>query len=82
MRLLNCQRLLKDTSTPDAIENFDGSPPPYAILSHTWEKEEVSMHDLAQPNVSRKAGFKKIRYCCEKALKDNLEYAWVDTCCK
>lgn len=39
------------------------------------------MQDLAQPEVSRKEGFKKIRYCCEQSLKDKLEFAWVDTCC-
>lgn len=81
MRLLNCRRLLYGQLASEAVENYYGDPPPYAILSHTWGREEVSLQDLAQPEVSRKEGFKKIRYCCEQSLKDNLEFAWVDTCC-
>jgi hypothetical protein len=81
MRLLNCRRLLYGQLASEAVENYYGDPPPYAILSHTWRREEVSLQDLAQPEVSRKEGFKKIRYCCEQSLKDNLEFAWVDTCC-
>jgi hypothetical protein len=82
MRLLNCRRLLNGQLASEAVEDYyDGAQPPYAILSHTWGKEEVSLQDLAQPEVSRKEGFKKIRYCCEQSLKDNLEFAWVDTCC-
>ena len=82
MRLLNCRRLLNGQLASEAIEDYyDGDQPPYAILSHTWGKEEVSLQDLAQPEVSRKEGFQKIRYCCEQSLKDNLEFAWVDTCC-
>jgi hypothetical protein len=39
MRLLNAQ-LLK-------LEGFYGdNNPPYAILSHTWEKEEATFNDL------------------------------------
>ncbi|KAK7914212.1 HET-domain-containing protein [Apiospora marii] len=30
---------------------------------------------------STKEGFRKIRYTCEQAAKDGLEWAWVDTCC-
>jgi len=81
MRLLNCRRLLYGQLASEAVENFYGDPPPYAILSHTWDREEVSLQELAQPEVSRKEGFKKIRFCCEQSLKDNLEFAWVDTCC-
>lgn len=29
----------------------------------------------------RRKGWRKIKYCCEQAAKDNLEYSWVDTCC-
>jgi hypothetical protein len=81
MRLLNCRRLLYGHLASEAVENYYGDPPPYAILSHTWGREEVSLQDLSQPEVSRKEGFKKIRYCCEQSLKDKVEFAWVDTCC-
>ncbi|KAI1330349.1 hypothetical protein F5Y16DRAFT_362867 [Xylariaceae sp. FL0255] len=26
-------------------------------------------------------GWSKIEDCCRQALRDNLSYAWVDTCC-
>jgi hypothetical protein len=28
-----------------------------------------------------KAGYHKIRKCCEQATRDGFEFAWVDTCC-
>lgn len=65
------------------LEEFFGSGvPPYAILSHTWGPEEVSIRNMEDlPSAQRKAGFKKIRYCCEQARRDRLQYVWVDTCC-
>jgi hypothetical protein len=65
-------------------EFMEGGPnfPKYAILSHTWGKEEVTYQDLVgswQP-VS-KAGFSKIRSSCTQAKKDGHDYIWIDTCC-
>jgi len=36
---------------------------------------------LHQASTATKAGFQKIKYTCDQALDDELEYAWVDTCC-
>ncbi|KAI0974110.1 heterokaryon incompatibility protein-domain-containing protein [Xylaria arbuscula] len=58
--------------------------PPYAILSHTWGDEEVSFRDWQREpvdDVGRKEGFTKIKYCCQQAASDGLEWIWVDTCC-
>jgi hypothetical protein len=55
--------------------------PPYAILSHTWEREEVSFQDMQGSNAARKEGYAKIKYACDQAIKDDLGYVWVDTCC-
>jgi hypothetical protein len=56
---------------------------PYAILSHTWGKdeEEVSFEDLANNRGKDKAGYKKMQLCGEQAKRDGLQYFWVDTCC-
>jgi hypothetical protein len=59
--------------------------PAYAILSHTWEKEEVTLQDM-EANVDRtkttsKAGWAKIQFCADQAATDGLQYFWVDTCC-
>ncbi|KAK5752651.1 hypothetical protein LTS12_017220 [Elasticomyces elasticus] len=67
------------------LEYFmDSDIPPYAILSHTWGPgEEVTFQDMQDTKGTGlgKPGFSKIRFTCEQALADNLQYAWVDTCC-
>ncbi|OTA95499.1 hypothetical protein M434DRAFT_393726 [Hypoxylon sp. CO27-5] len=59
--------------------------PMYATLSHTWllnNEEEVSFEDLTQGNAeSKPAGYAKIKFCRDQAIKHDLEYFWVDTCC-
>ncbi|KAL9569217.1 hypothetical protein ACKAV7_006803 [Fusarium commune] len=55
--------------------------PPYAILSHTWGAEEVTFRDLMGGRGDKKAGYDKIRFCGRQALRDGLQYFWVDTCC-
>lgn len=59
------------------------SIPRYAILSHTWGKdeEEVTYQELLSKQGKEKAGFAKIRWCGEQAKRDGLQYFWVDTCC-
>lgn len=71
--------------------------PAYAILSHTWEKnQEVTFDDLIEDEKSSyrklrtalgllprsgKAGYDKLRFCTKQANRDGLRYFWVDTCC-
>ncbi|RMY13029.1 hypothetical protein D0868_02241 [Hortaea werneckii] len=56
--------------------------PPYAILSHTWEDDEVLFKDMDDlERAKAKSGWQKIEYVCRQALNDGLERAWVDTCC-
>jgi hypothetical protein len=59
----------------------DKIPQKYAILSHTWEAEEVTFEDLQNGTGTKKAGYNKIRFCGEQARRDGLQYFWVDTCC-
>ncbi|KAI4910125.1 hypothetical protein J4E90_007556 [Alternaria incomplexa] len=74
MRLLN-------VNTRKLEEFFGDSIPPYAILSHTWGKEEVSLQDLSREGHQQKQGYGKIEGCCQQAIKDRLLWVWVDTCC-
>ncbi|KAH7083292.1 heterokaryon incompatibility protein-domain-containing protein [Paraphoma chrysanthemicola] len=76
MRLINCK-------TRQLKEYFGSKIPPYAILSHTWGHEEVTFAEFTgdQAAARRKEGYTKIDFTCRQALKDNLKYAWVDTCC-
>ncbi len=67
------------------FEVFFGKPvPPYAILSHTCgdDSDEVSLRDVERGSLE-KAGVLPIKFvgCCEQAMKDGLQYAWIDTCC-
>lgn len=74
MRLLHTANL--------EIVTFTGTPPRYAILSHTWEDEEVTLHDL-QPggNAKRMKGYTKMRDSCALAASQGYDYIWNDTCC-
>ncbi|OTA98132.1 hypothetical protein M426DRAFT_123183 [Hypoxylon sp. CI-4A] len=64
------------------LEEFVKDVPPYAILSHTWDREEVTFNDMNSIEKAKsKEGFKKIEATCRVALEHNLDYAWVDTCC-
>jgi hypothetical protein len=90
MWLVNCTTL--------KLESFIGSNiPKYAILSHTWEGEEVTFHeldrhhpgnlDLPEPQLRQHIydttpkGYHKIWETCFKARKHGFHYAWIDTCC-
>jgi hypothetical protein len=76
MRLLNATTL--------KLEEFwdSSATPPYTILSHTWEQQEVSFKAISNIDTeSGLAGFSKIRACCQQALADGYEWVWVDTCC-
>jgi hypothetical protein len=74
MRLLN-------STTLELAEFTERDLPPYAILSHTWENEEVSFQDMQCSDPKSKKGYKKIQSCCRIAIADGFEYVWVDTCC-
>ncbi|KAH7380133.1 hypothetical protein BKA66DRAFT_571209 [Pyrenochaeta sp. MPI-SDFR-AT-0127] len=80
MRLLQIQQDGSLILTKDLIG--DGERPAYAILSHTWtEGEEVSFDEFVNNTGHDKAGYNKIRFCAQQALRDGLRYFWVDTCC-
>jgi len=76
MRLIN-------TSTRTFEEFIGQSIPAYAILTHTWEEEEVSYADYVdgKPFRQHMKGFAKIDKTCQLAVKDGIQYAWIDTCC-
>lgn len=79
-------RLIRASSIdrPDelAFKDFPVSQlPPYAILSHTWRNDEVIWADIQRGTATQKPSFDKIRHCCLQALKDGLEWVWIDSCC-
>ncbi|KAF8846564.1 HET-domain-containing protein [Acephala macrosclerotiorum] len=87
MRLLDAKRL-------ELVDVRDDEVPPYAILSHTWGDEEITLQELRhmksrmpQPLDKRKRtivdkkGFVKVRDAAALAVKRGFSYLWVDTCC-
>jgi hypothetical protein len=61
----------------------DNDVPRYAILSHTWEEDEVSFQQWESGNQlhSSTAGFAKIKKFGEQAARNGFEWVWADTCC-
>ncbi|KAI0555648.1 heterokaryon incompatibility protein-domain-containing protein [Xylaria curta] len=65
-------------------KNLSGDIPPYAILSHTWGREdedEVSYNDMLRGIITDKPGYQKLHFCRKQAVLDGIKYFWIDTCC-
>ncbi|KAH3906245.1 hypothetical protein HBI56_194120 [Parastagonospora nodorum] len=84
MRLINAATL--------QLERFDDDTriPPYAILSHTWAAEEVTLQhfedaytgdETTGTRIRLMLGYAKILKACYQTLQDSYAYVWVDTCC-
>ncbi|KAH7309757.1 heterokaryon incompatibility protein-domain-containing protein, partial [Stachybotrys elegans] len=75
MRLLNCETR--------RLEIYDeANIPLYAILSHTWGDDEVLFEDFESSRpLQYKKGWPKVEWTCREALKQGLDYVWVDSCC-
>ncbi|CCT72997.1 related to beta transducin-like protein [Fusarium fujikuroi] len=74
MRLVNTKTIQLEFLTDDNV-------PEYAILSHTWEQEEVLFHDMGRESAKSKKGYAKLESCCRVARENGFEYIWDDTCC-
>jgi hypothetical protein len=67
MRLLNVHTF--------KLHEFIGNDiPPYAILSHRWEDEEVTFQALQAGHGPGMKGWKKIEGCCRQAVADHFVY--------
>lgn len=75
MRLIHTQKV-------EFEEYLGGDIPPYAILSHTWDAQEVSFQNFGPRDVlqSRKGG-EKVLKTCEVALRDGYQRVWIDSAC-
>ncbi|KAK7462408.1 hypothetical protein VKT23_008007 [Stygiomarasmius scandens] len=74
MRLLNTKTF--------KVKEFYVDVPPYAILSHTWQEEEVTFQDIQRLWVARRrGGWLKVKNACAYAQKYEFEWIWIDSCC-
>ena len=84
MRVINVRTQELETRK---LEDFTSGERQYAILSHTWGTEEITISEMqSQPENNKadwrnKAGWRKILRSCEQAQKDECDYVWCDTCC-
>ncbi len=83
MRLINIQ----DEERMFFEEFYEPGIPKYAILSHTWEKEEISYVEtcavLSRSGdffVYLKAGFQRLKRFAAVARELGLRYIWMDIC--
>jgi hypothetical protein len=72
MRLLNTNTL--------TLTDFQGTPPEYAILSHTWGNGEVTFADFTDTSHT-KPGWDKIFKCTKLCRHEGWQWVWIDTCC-
>ncbi|KAH7309735.1 heterokaryon incompatibility protein-domain-containing protein [Stachybotrys elegans] len=65
----------------DAVPEY--AVPRYAILSHTWEEEEVQFQDMQGDlsKIENLKGYRKIQGSCRRAKEDGFDWIWIDTCC-
>jgi hypothetical protein len=73
MWLINCESYQLDEFVTE------DSAPKYAILSHTWNHDEVTFDEMTHGRGQDRLGYAKIRFCCEQAKLQGLTHAWVDT---
>ena len=74
MRLLHTKKF--------ELQEFGGKEvPQYAILSHVWGKEEVTLQDFKTNEATKLRGYEKVSKACSVAAADGFDYVWIDTCC-
>ncbi|KAF5357389.1 hypothetical protein D9758_005888 [Tetrapyrgos nigripes] len=87
----------KSSAFPKLVSFRPNEIPPYAILSHTWEHDEIEFphiqnlktgepdastrKDLAELQRRAPASYSKIMGACRLARKDGFDYIWIDSCC-
>lgn len=81
MRLLDVEtRRLRTFSNYDDVRSIPGG---YAILSHTWlrDDQEVHFEDIGHRKAKWRHGHEKLDFACMQAAQDGHPYLWMDTCC-
>ena len=70
-------------SRPDYMQDFNDvrKLPPYAILSHCWDIDEVTYQMFKGKSFDRQSrGWRKICELCRIAGERGLDWVWTDTC--
>ena len=75
-------RLLDAHTFPPLLPQDEFTNRPYAILSHVWEENELTLSDLHNPDHAiTTESAAKIHGAQRQAVKDGLDNVWIDTLC-
>lgn len=84
---------LISTKNSQVVSISEDEIPPYAILSHTWDEDEVTLQDMqgfgskllstaSRMNLLKaKQGLRKVLDAVKLAASHGYDWIWIDTCC-
>lgn len=84
---------LLSTNTLEVVLINEDEIPPYAILSHTWDQDEVTLQEmqscrvkllsfLSRNNLLKASqGLQKVLEAAKLAASEGYDWIWIDTCC-
>lgn len=84
---------LISTKSLEVVSIREDEIPPYAILSHTWDKDEVTLQDMqgfgakllataSRINILKaNQGLQKVLDAAKLAASEGHDWIWIDTCC-
>ena len=77
-------RLLNTVTWQLRLFTSDHEIPPYAILSHTWGDDEVTLQQweglaTVPKSLDGSKGYRKIREFGNEAAANGFDWVWVDT---
>ena len=80
-RLTDKTHVTPDGRGVDRTSLFEGLVATCARACIALDDFEFLFEDLVNGTGESKAGYEKIMFCGEQAVRDSLQYFWVDTCC-
>ncbi|KAK4575370.1 hypothetical protein LTR86_001224 [Recurvomyces mirabilis] len=78
LRWLNTTTIQLENARAKSVANEQK----YAILSHTWEDNEIDYQAFHEGRFSSESdSYRKICGTCDQARNDAIDYLWADMCC-
>jgi hypothetical protein len=81
MRLLRTSPSEPGNEDLELIEEFGQDIPKYAVLSHTWGRDEVLFEHIRNGTSRNHEASSKVINAIQQAANDGYEYIWIDSCC-
>ncbi|KAH7884194.1 hypothetical protein F5I97DRAFT_1671165 [Phlebopus sp. FC_14] len=78
----SAENVVGSSTAHNLVDNFIKENGRFAILSHTWGKEELSYKDMRKQRNLRGQGYEKLKNFCTISHTDyGVEFGWMDTVC-